>query len=119
MKASCVLCGFEFNSLPDLSVLDSKIRGHKEFAEIGRMMMHHLGQTHRKTMRLPFTDPDLTGPMPIPSLIGAVGMLAQSAVATSYLQSEDAVFQELSANLAIVVTAAMKQVEPAPTLSLG
>jgi hypothetical protein len=119
MKASCVLCGEQFDSVPDLSLLDATLREQREFADVGRMAMHHLSSKHRKTIRGPFTDPDLTGPLPIPALIGAVGMCAQNAVATSYLKSEDPQFAKFNANLAIVVTAAMKQVDVAPTVTIA
>jgi hypothetical protein len=119
MKASCVLCGEQFDSVPDLGLLDESLRSHREFADVGRMAALHLTQKHRKSMRMPFTDPDLTGPLTIPDLIGAVGMCAQNAVVNSYLKSEDARFAKLNGNFAILVTAAMKQVDVAPTVTIA
>lgn len=119
MNASCVLCGELFSSIPDLGITDIEVRNQKQFAEIGRLNAQHLHSHHRKTIQKVFDDPNLVGPLPIPALIGAVGMCAQNAAMNAYLKSEDATFQELNLKLVDLVTRAMRQVEPAPSVSLA
>lgn len=118
MTASCVLCGTPFNSLPDLGIADANLRAQKEFAEIGRLAGEHIRQHHRKTAQTVFTDPDLMGPLPIPAMIGAVGMCAQNAAVNAYLKCDDAKFQEFSEKLVALVTKAMEPVTVAPAISL-
>lgn len=116
MKASCVLCGTLFEALPDLSILDESVRNQQMFASIGRWGGEHLTTRHRKTVQRSFDDPTLVGPLPIPALVGALGMCAQNAVINAHLVSEDAAFQALKQKLVDFVAQGMKQVEPSITL---
>ncbi len=91
MTAFCSLCGTRFDSIPDLSILDSGARSQKEFAYIGLVAGEHLNKIHRKTIQTRFLEPDLMGPIPIPAMIAAVGFCAQNSAVAAYLRCDDPV----------------------------
>jgi hypothetical protein len=116
MKASCVLCGQLFEAIPDVSILNEEVRNQQQFASIGHMTAAHVAKDHRKTVQRSFDDPQLVGPLPIPALVGAVGMCAQNAVLNAHLVSEDAAFQAMKQKMIDLVVRGMRQVEPSITL---
>jgi hypothetical protein len=119
MTATCVLCGIMLEAIPDLGIANTELREQKQFADLGRMAGEHLHRFHRKTAQTTFPEPGLMGPLPIPALIGAVGMCSQNAVVNAFMKSDDPKFLEFNAKLVELVTRAMKQVAPAPSISLA